>query len=137
MKNYRVHFKTDTGVDNSLVMQWCNDEQVAKQRFLEASLVPEDRITQIHVEQNETITFLTLKHFCNGLTEEQLKSPVLVQQEDSGIRITDAYQLEEDYFQNDEGICPVSEFSEEDEGSPLSEHKIIKKGTPYLANIPF
>lgn len=76
----------------------------------------------------KAMTFQQLKDYLNSLEQWQLDCPAYVQGDDRGFAIQSAEGLDEDHYQTDEGIDPVSCFDGED----VTGYELIPKGTPYL-----
>jgi hypothetical protein len=75
-----------------------------------------------------------LRDHLNTLSDDQLKGPANVERTDEWLyEITDAYELDEDYFVQDEFVMPVSVFEPLDDDDTLDNYEIIPKGTVYLA----
>ena len=80
--------------------------------------------------------FADLKDYLNQLDEKFLSEKVIVIVGDGDLdsHIIDSVdELEEDYYQTDEGYIPESTFDEDDlKDEPLSERDKKPKGTPRL-----
>lgn len=85
----------------------------------------------------EKVTFRTLRDAIATLTEEQLDDEVYVLKTDSWSEpITSIWQLQEDYYQSDECLEPVSTFEGYDPDEKFEDSEfadtLITKGSIYL-----
>lgn len=77
-------------------------------------------------------TFADLKNFVNGLSDEQLKEPVILWREEEGVTNIEGMVLEKDHYTTEgETHCfPEDEATEEQKNEGLELE--YKKGTPIL-----